>query len=68
MTQQSFLGEAPLQKPALIVMLTKDDFAVMNAAEIFGQCKDTRATCWGFKEHPLPLRAKNNSIGTTIRK
>ncbi len=49
-------------------MLTKDDFAVMNAAEIFGQCKDTRATCWGFKEHPLPLRAKNNSIGTTIRK
>ena len=41
--------------PFLVVMLTKDDFTVSNAAEIFEQCKDTRATCWGFKEHPLPL-------------
>ncbi|MCR5820133.1 MAG: class I SAM-dependent methyltransferase, partial [Bacteroidaceae bacterium] len=43
------------RKPTLVVMLTKDDFTVMNAAEIFEQCKDTPAQCWGFKEHPLPL-------------
>lgn len=42
-------------KPELIVMLTHNDFTVMNAAEIFEQCKDSKARFWGFKEHPLPL-------------
>ena len=55
MAHQSFLDNTDNNKPALVVMLTKDDFTVMNAADIFEQCKDTRATCWGFKEHPLPL-------------
>jgi|GEM_PF-61315 len=43
------------KKPELIVMLTQNDFTVMNAAEIFEQCKNTNAQFWGFKEHPLPL-------------
>lgn len=42
-------------KPELIVMLTHNDFTVMNAAEIFEECKASKAQCWGFKEHPLPL-------------
>lgn len=41
-------------KPELIVMLTHNDFTVMNAAEIFEECKASKAQCWGFKEHPLP--------------
>lgn len=40
--------------PQLIVMLTHNDFTVMNAAEIFESCKDSGAQYWGFKEHPLP--------------
>lgn len=42
-------------KPELIVMLTHNDFTVSDAAEIFEQCKDSKAQYWGFKEHPLPL-------------
>lgn len=42
-------------KPELIVMLTHNDFTVMNAAEVFEACKDSKAKFWGFKEHPLPL-------------
>lgn len=42
-------------KPELIVMLTHNDFTVMNAAEVFEECKDSGAQYWGFKEHPLPL-------------
>ena len=41
--------------PELIVMLTHNDRTAENAREIFEQCKDTRAKCWGFKEEPLPL-------------
>lgn len=41
--------------PALIVMLTHNDQTVENAAEIFEQCKDSKAKFWGFKEEPLPL-------------
>lgn len=40
--------------PKLIVMLTHNDFTVMDAADIFEQCKDSKARYWGFKEHPLP--------------
>ncbi|MBQ0021880.1 MAG: class I SAM-dependent methyltransferase [Prevotellaceae bacterium] len=43
------------QNPELVVMLTHNDFTVMNAAEIFEECKDSKAKFWGFKEHPLPL-------------
>lgn len=42
-------------RPELIVMLTHNDFTVSNAAEIFEQCRNSRARYWGFKEHPLPL-------------
>lgn len=36
-------------------MLTHNDFTVSNAAEIFEQCRESKAQYWGFKEHPLPL-------------
>ena len=39
----------------LIVMLTHHDQTVENADEVFEVCKNSKATCWGFKEHPLPL-------------
>lgn len=42
-------------KPNLIVMLTHNDKTVLNAYEIFEQCKNSKATLWGFKEEPLPL-------------
>lgn len=41
--------------PKLIVMLTRNDLTVSNAAEIFAQCKDSRADYWGMKEQPLPI-------------
>ena len=41
--------------PELIVMLTHNDRTVENAAEIFEQCKTSKAKFWGFKEEPLPL-------------
>lgn len=40
--------------PELIVMLTHNDFTVADAAEVFEQCKESKARFWGFKEHPLP--------------
>lgn len=40
--------------PELIVMLTHNDRTVENAAEIFEQCKDSKAKYWGFKEEGLP--------------
>lgn len=52
-----------IKSPELVVMLTKDDLTVTNAAEIFEQCKDTRAKCWGVKEHPLPLGQMKNLFG-----
>lgn len=42
-------------KPKLIVMLTHNDVTVKNAAEIFEECKDSKAEFWGFKEVGLPL-------------
>lgn len=39
----------------LIVMLTYNDFTVMNASEVFDRCKHSKAKYWGFKEQPLPL-------------
>ena len=39
--------------PQLIVMLTYNDKTVENAFDIFENCKDTRATYWGFKEQGL---------------
>ena len=39
--------------PELVVMLTKNDHTVPNAAEIFEQCKNSSAKCFGFKEKPL---------------
>jgi len=41
--------------PELIVMLTHNDRTVENAREVFEQCKNSKANCWGFKEEPLPL-------------
>ncbi len=41
--------------PNLIVMLTHNDKTVLNAHEIFEQCKNSKAEFWGFKEEPLPL-------------
>lgn len=41
--------------PNLIVMLTHNDKTVLNAYEIFEQCKNSKAEFWGFKEEPLPL-------------
>lgn len=42
-------------KTELIVMLTHDDLTVENAYQVFEECKDTKAMCWGFKEQPLPI-------------
>lgn len=42
-------------KPELVVMLTHHDLTVGNAAEVFEQCRQSKARCWGFKEHPLPF-------------
>lgn len=39
----------------LIVMLTYNDCTVPNAAEIFEQCRETRARFWGFKEQGIPF-------------
>ncbi len=36
-------------------MLTWHDYTVENAAQVFEQCKNSKAKYWGFKEHPLPL-------------
>ena len=41
--------------PELIVMLTHNDLTVIDAYEIFDQCKKSKAKFWGFKEEPLPL-------------
>lgn len=38
----------------LIVMLTYNDCTVENAAQIFEQCKESKAKFWGFKEKSLP--------------
>lgn len=40
--------------PELIVMLTHNDITVSNAAKIFEECANSKATYWGFKEKPLP--------------
>ncbi len=42
------------RRPELIVMLTHNDRTVENAAEIFEQCRDSKAKYWGFKEEGLP--------------
>ncbi|MBE6812304.1 MAG: hypothetical protein E7523_05430 [Ruminococcaceae bacterium] len=42
-------------EPELTVMLTYDDRTVRDAAQVFEQCKDTKATYWGFKEEGLPV-------------
>ena len=42
------------KEPELIVMLTHHDFTVSNAAKIFEQCRESKARCWGMKEHRLP--------------
>lgn len=41
-------------KTQLVVMLTHNDVTVENAAEIFNQCRDSQAQCWGMKEVGLP--------------
>ncbi|MBS5215586.1 MAG: hypothetical protein KHY79_07110 [Clostridiales bacterium] len=40
----------------LIVMLTHNDKTVHNAAEIFEQCRNSKAKFWGMKESPLPFQ------------
>ena len=52
--------------PELIVMLTYADLTVKNAAEIFEQCKNTKAKYWGFKEIPLPLDEMKELFGVKI--
>ena len=42
-------------KNNLVVMLTYDDKTILNAKEIFEQCRNSKALYWGFKEKPLPL-------------
>ena len=42
-------------KPVLVVMLTHNDKTVLNACEIFDECKNSLAEYFGFKEEPLPL-------------
>ena len=42
--------------PQLIVMLTHHDQTVLNAAEIFHQCRRSQANFWGMKEIALPVR------------
>ena len=42
------------QIPSLVVMLTYNDVTVANAFEVFRQCENTAARCWGFKEKGLP--------------
>lgn len=39
----------------LIVMLTKDDRTIQNAADIFQQCKNTSNLYWGMKEEGINL-------------
>lgn len=41
-------------KPELVVMLTHHDRTVSNALEVFRACRDTKASCWGFKEVGIP--------------
>ena len=43
-----------MHNPELIVMLTHNDFTVADAATVFQRCKESKARCWGMKEHPLP--------------
>ncbi|MBR4309376.1 MAG: hypothetical protein IKT58_07260 [Oscillospiraceae bacterium] len=38
------------ERPQLIIMLTHHDKTVVNAREIFEECKDTKAQYWGLKE------------------
>ena len=42
-------------RPELIVMLTHNDVTVINAKEIFEECKNSKAKFWGFKEVGLSL-------------
>lgn len=35
-------------------MLTHHDFTVSDAAKIFEHCRESKARCWGMKEHRLP--------------
>ena len=42
-------------KPNLIVMLTHRDRTVLNAAEVFEQCRNAEVLYWGMKEAGLPL-------------
>ena len=46
--------------PKLIVMLTHNDMTVRNAAEVFEQNKNSKATMWGFKEEGLPFDEMKN--------
>ena len=43
-----------MPNPELIVMLTRHDYTVENAIEVFEQCKNSNALYWGIKENPLP--------------
>lgn len=47
----------------LIVMLTYNDHTVNNAYRIFDECKNTKASVWGFKEEPLPLNEMKKLFG-----
>lgn len=44
-------------------MLTHNDLTVLNAAEIFDQCKNSKAQYWGFKEESLPLEEMKSLRG-----
>ena len=58
----------------LIVMLTHNDVTEKNAVEIFEECKNSNAKCWGMKEEGLSLdkmkklykNMKQNNITTFL--
>lgn len=41
-------------KPKLVVMLTFNDRTIPNAAEVFEDCKNSKAEIYGFKEEGIP--------------
>ena len=49
------MGGYMSEHPELIVMLTYNDQTVLNAPDIFEECRNSKASIWGFKELPLPF-------------
>lgn len=55
-TKDTYMKDSKMyDTPKLIVMLTDQDHTVWNAADIFEQCKNSKAEYYGMKEKPLPI-------------